>query len=69
MKRVLTLFLFCLPLVIYSQDYYWYKGKQIPLKRGTQRYILYEKGLKNLDIIEGGEVSFSKDEKLQFFLF
>ena len=33
----------------YCQDYYWYKGNKLPLKRGNQHYILYqEKGVKKL---------------------
>lgn len=64
MKRT-TLVVLCLLsviLVAYCQNYYWYKGKQIPLKIGKQRYILYEDSDKtNLDIPhiivkENGEV-------------
>ena len=28
--------------IVYSQDYYWYKGNKIPLQQGDKWYILYE---------------------------
>ena len=58
--------IFALSLSAYAQDYYWYKGKQIPLQRGNQRYIIYEgndaRGLDSLRIIETGDVSTSKNQ-------
>ncbi|MBR4563326.1 MAG: S8 family serine peptidase [Paludibacteraceae bacterium] len=72
MKRT-TLVVLCLLsviLVAYCQNYYWYKGKQIPLKIGRQRYILYEDSDKtNLDIphiIAEGDIADYKDKKLKW---
>ena len=44
MKRLIyvVICLLCVSYSAFSQDYYWYKGKQIPLQRGNQYYILYE---------------------------
>lgn len=62
--------IFALSLSAYAQDYYWYKGKQIPLQRGNQRYIIYEgndaRGLDSLRIIETGDVSTSKNQNLKW---
>ena len=62
--------IFALSLSAYAQDYYWYKGKQIPLQRGNQRYIIYEgndaRGLDSLRIIETGDVSASKNQNLKW---
>lgn len=74
MKRLyILLFLLCLlgiSLVAQSQDYYWYKGKQIPLQRGNQRYILYIEnevnGSEALQIVEGGEVSDFTDKNVKW---
>lgn len=71
MKRILFL-LTCLIGVlqpIFSQEYYWYKGKQIPLRRGNQKYILYEESNKKsapLKVIEGGEISCSKTNSVKW---
>lgn len=49
MKHFITILL-CLQfisLVSYSQDYYWYKGNRITLKRGYSCYILRETGHSN----------------------
>ena len=62
MKRILYLSIltFCLSFTLYSQNYYWYKGKQIPLQQGELKYIVYEKNSKNANenpqLIESGEV-------------
>ena len=55
----------------YSHDYYyWYQGKQIPLRPGNQFYIIYnEKGNRGTDTlrtIEGGYLSFSKEVQLKW---
>jgi len=63
MKRILYILVLMnvFPLNICSQDYYWYKGEQIPLQRGNQYYILFDDQLKELDksqIKESGDVSY-----------
>ena len=55
----------------YSHDYYyWYQGKQIPLHKGSQFYIIYDakesKGVDSLQVIEGGYLSFSKDSQFKW---
>lgn len=71
MKRIFLAILFILPITImtYGQDFYWYKGKQIPLRRGNQKYILYEESNKKsapLKVIEGGEISCSKTNSVKW---
>ena len=72
MKRALYFLIILLGISFPAkcQDYYWYKGKQIPLQRGNQHYILYEEnGIKKAEaahIIEGGEISFSKGKSLKW---
>lgn len=41
-KLFVTLFLIGMAMVVYSQDYYWYKGTKVPLERGCRKYIIYE---------------------------
>lgn len=43
MKRVLFTLLCMLTMLSYAdcQDYYWYKGKQIPLQKGSNRYVIF----------------------------
>lgn len=41
-KLFVTLFLIEMAMVVYSQDYYWYKGTKVPLERGCRKYIIYE---------------------------
>ena len=72
MKRVLFILL-CIFATLsgaYCQDYYWYKGKQIPLERGNQRYIIFKdcnaRGLDSLRIVETGDVSTSKNENFKW---
>lgn len=42
MKRSLISILCLLSIAGYSQDYYWYKDRQISLERGNQLFIIYE---------------------------
>ena len=52
----------------YCQDYYWYKGNKLPLKRGNQHYILYqEKGIKSYSsqITEVEETIYYQDKTLK----
>lgn len=44
MKRITIIILGLLNLLsmAYCQDYYWYKGNKISLRRGNQQYILYQ---------------------------
>lgn len=50
--------------------YYWYQGKQIPLRPGNQFYIIYDakesKGVDSLQTIDGGYLSFSKDSQFKW---
>ena len=41
-KLFVTLFLIGMAMVVYSQDYYWYRGNKIPLEKGCRKYIIYE---------------------------
>lgn len=70
MKRITTIILCLLNLLsmAYCQDYYWYKGNKLPLKRGNQEYILYqEKGVRSYSsqIMELEETLYSQNEKLK----
>ena len=72
MKKLslILLYIFAMSLSAYAQDYYWYKGKQIPLQRGNQRYIIYEdnnaKGFDSLRVLETGDIATSKHENLKW---
>lgn len=68
-KIYIFLCLVCISLTTYSQDYYWYRGKQIPLHRGTQFYILYEdknKGAIDSIAIDGGMISDYNGKKIKW---
>lgn len=72
MKRTIHIIscLLCVISAAYGQNYYWYKGQQIPLKIGNQRYILYEDNNKTdsdfPQVIEGGAIADYKDKKLKW---
>ena len=70
MKRITIIILCLLNLlsIAYCQDYYWYKGNKIPLRRGNQQYILYqETGVRSYSsqIMELEETLYSQNEKLK----
>ena len=70
MKRISIIILCLLNLLsmAYCQDYYWYKGNKLPLKRGNQHYILYqEKGVKSYSsqITEVEETIYYQDKTLK----
>jgi hypothetical protein len=55
----------------YSHDYYyWYQGKQIPLRQGSQLYIIYDakesKSIDSLQVIEGGYLSSFEEAQLKW---
>ena len=70
MKRI-TIIILCLLNLLsmaYCQDYYWYKGNKLSLKRGNQEYILYqEEGVKSLShqITELEETLYSQNKTLK----
>ena len=72
MKRVSIIILCMLTILLgaYCQDYYWYKGEQMHLQRGNQRYIIYEdnnaQGFDSLRIVETGDVTTSKHENFKW---
>lgn len=66
----ILLFLLNLSTTLFGQDYYWYGGKQIPLHRGNQRYVIYEdnnaKEVDVLPIIKNGSVSYPNKTNLKW---
>ena len=71
MNRIVYILL-CLTsisLSIYSQNYYWYRGQKIPLKKGNQFYVLYEENFSNekktSGVWEESEIFYSNGEVLK----
>ena len=42
MKRLILILSILFPLLLFSQDYYWYRGNKINLEIGDKEYVIYE---------------------------
>ncbi len=71
MKRFIIILICTLSVSFhaYSNDYYyWYQGKQIPLRQGSRFYVIYDakESKSSLQVIEGGYLSLSKEAQFKW---